>query len=109
MNYSSGAMTFSAISCWANGQCAAGGSYFDASGAAQAFVDVETNGVWGEATEIAGSNALNAGATSTNNGATVNTVSARSPTSASWAVRTSTRTASSRHSSSPTWMDGGEP
>ena len=72
--YSSGAMTFTGISCWAKGQCVGAGSYFDASGAAQAFVDVQTNGTWGEATEIPGSGALNIGATSSNLGAAVNSV-----------------------------------
>jgi uncharacterized repeat protein (TIGR02543 family) len=49
------------VSCAAVGECAAGGSYKDASGNRQAFVASETNGVWGNAIEVPGTAALNGG------------------------------------------------
>lgn len=48
------------ISCAAVGECAAGGSYSDASGD-QAFVVSETGGVWGTAIVVPGTAALNTG------------------------------------------------
>ena len=48
------------VSCGSAGSCAAGGSYWDRHGA-QGFVAVETNGVWGTATEVPGLAALNNG------------------------------------------------
>lgn len=44
-----------AIACTSDGNCAAGGAYLDASGAQQAFVDSEVNGVWSSAQEVAAS------------------------------------------------------
>jgi hypothetical protein len=49
------------ISCAGTGHCAAGGSYLDGSGNAQAFVVDETNGTWGSAIEVPGTAALNLG------------------------------------------------
>lgn len=49
------------VSCSSTGNCAAGGSYFDSSGHDQAFVADETGGVWGNAIEVPGTAALNAG------------------------------------------------
>jgi hypothetical protein len=51
----------SATSCGAAGNCAASGSYQDASGHQQAYVVNETNGTWGTAIEVPGTAALNAG------------------------------------------------
>lgn len=50
-----------AVSCSANGDCSAGGTYADSSGNVQAFVVDESNGTWGNAQEVPGSGALNAG------------------------------------------------
>lgn len=44
-----------AISCTSDGNCVDGGAYLDASGAQQAFVDSEVNGVWSSAEEVAAS------------------------------------------------------
>jgi len=50
------------VSCPAPGDCSAGGYYTDASsGHQQALVATETGGTWGNAKEIPGSGALNAG------------------------------------------------
>ena len=49
------------ISCSSAGNCGAGGSYSDSSGAHQAFVDGETNGTWGSAEEVPGTATLNVG------------------------------------------------
>ena len=49
------------VSCGAAGNCAASGSYQDASGHQQAFVVNETGGTWGTAIEVPGTAALNAG------------------------------------------------
>lgn len=49
------------VSCSANGDCSAGGTYADDSGDVQAFVVDESNGTWGTAQEVPGSGALNAG------------------------------------------------
>lgn len=51
------------VSCSSVGNCAAGGLYVDHSGAGQAFVVNEKNGTWGNAEEVPGSAALNAGGT----------------------------------------------
>jgi hypothetical protein len=48
-------------SCASAGNCSAGGYYTDSSGHAQAFVAGEVNGVWGQAKEVPGTAALNAG------------------------------------------------
>ncbi|MGB9111763.1 MAG: InlB B-repeat-containing protein [Acidimicrobiales bacterium] len=56
-NVGDSAQVFS-VSCTANGNCAAGGRYKDGSGY-QAFVVDEVGGVWGTASEVAGS--LNTG------------------------------------------------
>ncbi|MGA2970163.1 MAG: hypothetical protein ABSE75_10185, partial [Acidimicrobiales bacterium] len=53
--------TVIAVSCSANGDCSAGGTYADDSGDVQAFVVDESNGTWGSAQEVPGSGALNAG------------------------------------------------
>jgi hypothetical protein len=55
----SNAVLKGAISCTSDGNCVAGGAYLDASGAQQAFVDSEVNGVWSGAEEVAAS--LNVG------------------------------------------------
>ena len=49
------------VSCAAPGDCSAGGYYSDASGHEQALVVTETGGTWGNAEEVPGSGALNAG------------------------------------------------
>jgi hypothetical protein len=49
------------VSCASAGNCSAGGSYKDGSGNRQAFVAKEVNGTWGQATEVPGSAAANAG------------------------------------------------
>ena len=49
------------LSCGSAGNCVAGGSYTDGSGHVQAFVVSELNGRWGQAIEVPGSGALNAG------------------------------------------------
>src|SRR5262249_54382249 len=49
------------VSCGAAGNCAAGGGYTDSAGRFQAFVVSETNGTWGQAIEVPGTGALNAG------------------------------------------------
>jgi len=49
------------ISCAAAGDCVAGGLYTGGSGAMQAFVVGETNGIWGKAIEVPGTAALNTG------------------------------------------------
>jgi hypothetical protein len=51
------------VSCATPGNCAAGGTYQDASGNTQAFVADEVNGVWGAAIEVPGTAALDAGGT----------------------------------------------
>jgi hypothetical protein len=55
-----GAMTDS-VSCGAPGDCSAGGSYTDASGAQQAFVADQSAGTWGSAEEVPGTAAVNGG------------------------------------------------
>src|SRR5262245_59394988 len=47
------------ISCWAPGNCAAGGDYTDAAGNLAGFVVNEANGSWGEAIDVPGLAALN--------------------------------------------------
>ena len=49
------------VSCAAAGECAAGGSYINRTGARQAFVVSETNGSWGKAIEVPGTATLNKG------------------------------------------------
>jgi hypothetical protein len=49
------------VSCRAANNCTAGGFYLDGSDHEQVFVVRETNGTWGSAVEIPGSEALNAG------------------------------------------------
>jgi hypothetical protein len=49
------------VSCASAGNCTAGGYYTDSSFAGQGFVAVETNGTWGQATDIPGLDALNNG------------------------------------------------
>ena len=51
----------SEVSCAPAGNCAAGGAYTDSSGNSQGFVASERNGVWGQAIEVPGLGALNAG------------------------------------------------
>jgi hypothetical protein len=50
-----------AISCWAAGGCAAGGSFTDGHGHSQAWVAQERKGRWGKAAEVPGTAALNKG------------------------------------------------
>jgi hypothetical protein len=57
---SPGAATGS-VSCSAPGDCSAGGSYTDASGAQQAFVVNQAGGTWGSAEEVPGTAPLNGG------------------------------------------------
>lgn len=59
---SAGYARVNTISCGGAGECAAGGSYKDASGNYQAFVVSEKKGVWGTAVEAPGVGALNIGA-----------------------------------------------
>jgi len=49
------------ISCTSAATCSVGGWYTDAAGNTQAFVDDETDGTWNMASEIPGSQVLNAG------------------------------------------------
>ena len=49
--------------CTSAGNCSAGGSYTDGSGHSQVFVVDEVNGTWGNAIEVPGTAALNAGGT----------------------------------------------
>ena len=49
------------VSCATAGNCGAGGSYTDASANTQAFVANQVNGIWGNAREVPGTAALNAG------------------------------------------------
>jgi hypothetical protein len=49
------------LSCARAGTCGAGGFYKDSSGHYQAFVVSETNGTWGTAEEVPGTDALNQG------------------------------------------------
>ena len=46
------------VSCPATGDCVAGGVYTDRNGNSQAFVANETNGVWGDAIEVPGTETL---------------------------------------------------
>ena len=50
------------ISCTSSGNCSAGGFYTDAAQVQYAFVADETNGVWGNAQQIAGSLSVRGGA-----------------------------------------------
>src|SRR5947209_5608217 len=68
---SGGHAEVSTVSCPAAGDCAAGGYYYDGSGAARVFVASEAHGVWGNAVEVPGTAALNSGI----NGAGLNSVS----------------------------------
>jgi hypothetical protein len=56
-----GSAQVTSVSCATAGNCAAGGSYRDRSGHYQAFVVSLTNGMWGTAIEVPGSEALNVG------------------------------------------------
>jgi hypothetical protein len=58
---STGWAAVNSVSCAGAGNCAAGGTYADSSGNAQAFVVDEKNGVWGTAVEVPGTAALNVG------------------------------------------------
>jgi hypothetical protein len=49
------------VSCTSAGNCTAGGFYTDGSDHEQALVVSETNGTWGTAIEVPGSETLNAG------------------------------------------------
>ncbi len=53
---SPGGSTLQSISCAAAGRCAAAGDYVDVSGRTEAFVAVEFDGLWGNATEVRGLN-----------------------------------------------------
>jgi hypothetical protein len=54
-----GVATVSSVSCASAGNCAAGGTYWDAHPNNHAFVVSEKNGVWGTAIEVPGMAALN--------------------------------------------------
>jgi hypothetical protein len=56
-----GSAKITSVSCPAAGECTAGGSYADGANLLQAFVVDEKNGIWGAATELPGSEALNKG------------------------------------------------
>src|SRR5215472_6304652 len=56
-----GGAQVSSLSCASAGNCAAGGFYYDSSGAVQAFVASEVNGTWHAAIEVPGTAALNQG------------------------------------------------
>jgi hypothetical protein len=56
-----GGAQVSSLSCASAGNCTAGGSYIDGSGHYQVFVADEVNGTWGNAIEVPGTAALNAG------------------------------------------------
>jgi len=60
LNVGAGAAVNS-VSCASAGTCAAGGTYADRSGNAQAFVVSERHGVWRTAIEVPGSGTLNTG------------------------------------------------
>jgi hypothetical protein len=47
------------VSCASGGNCSAGGYYYDGSNNIQAFVTSEVNGIWGNATEVPGTAAVN--------------------------------------------------
>lgn len=49
----------SSVSCASAGNCAVGGDYTDNLGHEQAFVAAQTNGLWGQATEVPGTATLN--------------------------------------------------
>ena len=49
------------LSCWAAGDCLAGGMYTDKHRHAQAFVTLERKGRWGSAIQVPGTASLNAG------------------------------------------------
>jgi hypothetical protein len=50
------------VSCASAGNCSAGGSYFDKSSGAQAFVVSQVSGTWSKAEEVPGTATLNTGA-----------------------------------------------
>jgi hypothetical protein len=56
-----GDAAINSVSCWAVGNCVAGGYYTDQSSHQQAFVVVERNGVWRTAQEVPGLARLNRG------------------------------------------------
>ena len=62
-----GGGVITSVSCTAPGNCGAGGSYSDASGASQALVVSQVNGVWRPAIEVPGTKALNKGGNATVN------------------------------------------
>jgi hypothetical protein len=53
--------SLTSISCGAPGRCAAGGYYSGGKGGKQAFLVYEKSGVWGDATKVPGTAALNVG------------------------------------------------
>ena len=53
------------LSCTSKGDCSGGGIYGDTSDAVQGFVVDESDGTWGQATEVPGLGALNAGGVAT--------------------------------------------
>lgn len=62
-----GGGVITSVSCTAPGNCGAGGSYSDASGASQALVVSQVNGVWRSSIEVPGTKALNKGGNATVN------------------------------------------
>jgi hypothetical protein len=62
-----GGGVITSVSCTAPGNCDAGGSYSGASGASQALVVRQVNGVWRSAIEVPGTKALNEGGNATVN------------------------------------------
>jgi len=82
LNAGDGAQVTS-VSCWAAGNCAAGGVYIDRALHGQAFVASETNGKWGRALKVPGAAALNKGHPYTGNletgGARITAISCGAP------------------------------
>lgn len=66
-------LALNSISCTSQGNCAAGGTYRDASGVIEGFVADQVNGVWNNAEEIPGLGAIGDG------GISVNSLSCASP------------------------------
>jgi len=61
LNTGSGGAKIDSVSCASSGNCSAGGWYNDSSDNRQAFVVSQVNGTWGQAKEVPGTAALNAG------------------------------------------------
>jgi hypothetical protein len=73
-----GSAQVNSVSCASAGNCTAGGLYNDSSDRGQAFVVTQTHGIWGQAREVPGTGALNAGGSAGVNGAAIDSVSCAS-------------------------------